>query len=149
MRLGPEGLRRAACALSVDATAAAVGRRLALGITIPVFPPHHTLPATQIWDTFMESIEPFARHIPYMVGAGNHGARAAGLLGRWTAQGAVLQARATAAVRWMSAEACTTRARLAQAIHKAREPRGQAPPAHAAPKPKALLLPCTLCRVRL
>ncbi|PSC73373.1 inactive purple acid phosphatase 2 [Micractinium conductrix] len=26
----------------------------------------------EIWDTFMESIEPFARHIPYMVGAGNH-----------------------------------------------------------------------------
>lgn len=28
----------------------------------------------QIWDTFMESIEPFARHIPYLVGVGNHGA---------------------------------------------------------------------------
>lgn len=29
---------------------------------------------SQIWDTFMESIEPFARHIPYLVGVGNHGA---------------------------------------------------------------------------
>lgn len=34
--------------------------------------PLHLFP--QIWDTFMESIEPFARHTPYMVGVGNHGA---------------------------------------------------------------------------
>jgi hypothetical protein len=27
----------------------------------------------QIWDAFMESVQPFAAHIPYMVGAGNHG----------------------------------------------------------------------------
>ncbi len=26
----------------------------------------------QIWDAFMDSIEPFARRIPYMVGTGNH-----------------------------------------------------------------------------
>ncbi|KAL4448559.1 hypothetical protein ABPG75_005778 [Micractinium tetrahymenae] len=26
----------------------------------------------EIWDTFMDSIEPIARHIPYMVGTGNH-----------------------------------------------------------------------------
>ncbi len=30
--------------------------------------------SAQIWDTFMDSIEPFARHIPYHVGVGNHGA---------------------------------------------------------------------------
>ena len=26
----------------------------------------------QIWDAFMDSIEPFAKRIPYMVGTGNH-----------------------------------------------------------------------------
>ena len=42
----------------------------------PSLLPCCTTPPLQIWDAFMESIEPFARHIPYMVGAGNHGARA-------------------------------------------------------------------------
>lgn len=42
---------------------------LSMSMCIPL--KFHTL---QIWDTFMDSIEPFARHIPYHVGVGNHGA---------------------------------------------------------------------------
>ena len=27
---------------------------------------------SQIWDTFMDYIEPFAARVPYMIGVGNH-----------------------------------------------------------------------------
>eukprot|EP00887_Chlorella_sp_A99_P004312 scaffold15.g4312.t1 len=58
--------------------AAATARRVAreveagAGLVLHVGDLSYANGAPHIWDTFMEAIEPFAAHVPYMVAVGNH-----------------------------------------------------------------------------